>query len=207
MTFDLPTLQSFLNATFQAGSIGFLLIASCAWAGRYFANRAIDTRKAEFERQLEQTKADLNREIERTKSQLNADAEKIRAELSHETDTHRFRLKKLELLFDREIEVTGEFLQIHREIRPTWRHPDIEWSDAIREVTDRLWRTETVLADFLVKHGTVMTAAARSALQKSIEIATSHKFDADIEYQTNYLDGFLEELAKVERELLAVVRA
>jgi len=207
MTFDLATLRSVLNVTFPTGSIGALSILACAWAGRYFANRAINTRKGEFEHQLERTKADLSRELERTKSELNADAERIRAELSREADTHKFRLKKLELLFDKEVEAAGEFLQLHRKIVPTWSHPDMDWSDTTREVTDRLGTTERELSAFLVKHGTVMTAAARSVLQKSIEIASSHKFDADIEYQSSYLEDFLTQLTNVERELLAAVRA
>jgi hypothetical protein len=207
MALDVSNLMSVLNLTFQAGSIGFVLIGACAWAGRYFANRAIDTRKAEFERQLERTKSELSQELEITKNRLSAEAEKIRAELSREADTHRFRLKKLELLFDREVEAANKFLQLHRAIRPMWRHPDMDWSDAVREVTDQLAKTETQLSAFLVEHGTVMAASARVALQKAIKTASNHKFDADVEYQTNYLEGFLEELAEVERELLAAVRA
>src|SRR5208283_75917 len=105
-----------------------------------------------------------NRTIEGRKAELNQELERIKAELSRETETHKLKLKKLELIFNKELDAASEFMKTHREIRPSYSHPDMDWDDASMDVLQRLDKIEIDLISFLVKYGAVITKSAREQL-------------------------------------------
>lgn len=162
----------------------------------------------------------VNKEIERQKATLNRELERLKAELSKETETHKLSLKKHELIFNKELDAAGDFMKLHRQIRPTYSHPDMDWSDACADVAHRLDKIETNLETFLVKHGAVITTSAREQLNHCIVLASHNKFGSFEGEQIGDLLGnqlinearnkageLLETLPKIEEQLIAAVRS
>jgi hypothetical protein len=171
------------------GGAGVVLTAFCVFLSNYVANRTIEGRKAE-----------LNQELER-----------IKAELSKETETHKLKLKKLELLFNKELDAAGDFLKAYREIRPSYSDPDMDRDDVCSDVVHRLDKIETDLNSFVVKHGAVITTSAREQLYECILLASNYKFGMVEEGQLfdeakNKAGELLEKLGTIEEQLIAALR-
>ena len=94
------------------------------------------------DRSLAKHKEELGRESERLKNDMAQSGgqtlERLRADLGRETETHKLALKKLELLFDRQVEAASEFMTLRRAIDPKKAHPDEEWDEA-QEKLAKAW--------------------------------------------------------------------
>ena len=144
------------------GSAGVLIsICAAIWASvsAVITSRMIERRKAQLNIELERTKADLNRELEGFK-----------ADLSKENEAHKLKLRKLELIFNRELEAAGEFLKMHQQIQPRYSHPDMIWDDATQAVAESFGTTENRLQDFMAKFGPVLDAPVRKSLDECISL-------------------------------------
>ena len=154
----------------------------------------------------------VNRVIESKKASLNQELERLKAELSKETETHKLRLKKQELIFNKELEAAGDFMKLHREILPTYSHPDMDWDDACGEVAQRLSKIETDLDSFLVRHGAVIRTSARKLLSECRSLASNYKFgcieEAQLFHEAKTKAGeLLEKLSKIEEDLIEAVQS
>jgi len=157
----------------------------------------------------------VNKEIERQKGALNKELERLKAELSKETESHKLSLKKQELIFNKELDAAGDFMKLHRQIRPSYSHPDMDWDDACMDVANRFEKIESDLNSFLVKHGAVITTSARKLLDNCIALASHNKFWS-FEYPDEPQGSaiakkkageLLDELGKIEEQLIAAVRS
>jgi hypothetical protein len=153
----------------------------------------------------------VNREIERQKAALNNELERLKAELSKEAETYKLSLKKQELIFNKELDAASDFMKLHRQIRPTYSHPDMDWDDACADVAHRLGKIETDLESFLVNHGAVITTSAREMLAECILLASHYKFGGIEEGQLfdeakNKADELLDKLREIEKQLIAAIR-
>jgi hypothetical protein len=160
-------------------------------------------------RMIERRKAQLNTELERTKAELTRELEGFKADLSRESEAHKFKLKKLEIIFNRELEAAGEFLKLHQEIEPRYSHFDMGWEDATQEVAESFGTTENKLQTFMAKFGAVLDAPVRKSLDECISTASSHKFDfreGDERGARAKAEELLKKLAVIENDLLKAVR-
>jgi hypothetical protein len=157
----------------------------------------------------------VNKVIERQKGALNKELERLKAELSKEIESHKLSLKKQELIFNKELDAAGDFMKLHRQIRPSYSHPDMDWDDACADVANRFEKIESDLNSFLVKHGAIITTSARKLLDVCIGLASGTKF-WDFEYPDepqgsayakNTASKLLDELSKIEEQLIAAVRS
>lgn len=154
----------------------------------------------------------VNKEIERQKADLNKELERLKAELSKDAETHKLNLKKQELIFNKELDAAGEFMKLHRQIKPAYSHPDMDWDDACADVAHRLDKIEAILESFLVKHGAIITTSARALLTEGISLASTYKFDSIEEGQLFHqaktkAEDLLNKLDKIEDQLIASVRS
>jgi hypothetical protein len=83
-----------------------------------------------------------DRSNERYKAELGRETERLKAELGKDAETHKWKLKKKEILFQKEFEAALDFFALRRRIEPRFRHPDMEWHEAMRDVIERFSTSE-----------------------------------------------------------------
>ncbi len=173
------------------GGGGVVLVAICAFISKFIADRTIEGHKAA----------------------LNAELERLKNELAKESELHKLKLRKAEILFDRELEAVAEFGTLYRQIMPRYSHPDMGWDDACDDVASRFTTIEEQLENYLTKHAPVLTEALREKLHHCKTTASHNKFTeyempqdqaaATIKAAAGEL---LEELKNAESGLFALVR-
>ncbi|MER9677028.1 hypothetical protein [Mesorhizobium sp. M0208] len=173
------------------GGGGVVLVAICAFISQFITDRTIEGHKAT----------------------LNAELERLKNELAKESELHKLKLRKAEILFDRELEAVAEFGTLYRRITPRYSHPDMDWDDACADVASRFSTIEEQLENYLTKHAPVLSEALREKLRHCKTTASHNKF---MEYEmpedqatstTKAEAGrLLEELQNVESGLFALVR-
>ena len=173
------------------GGGSVVLVAVCAFVSKFVADRTIEGHKAALAIELE----------------------RVKNELAKETEAHKLKLRKAELLFDRELNATSEFSTLYRRIRPDYSRPDMDWDDACGMVAGNFHSIEKDLEGYLTKHGSVLTAGIRAKLKEGVTFASHNKFGA-YEMPEDQADAagktaagkLLDSLEVVEAELFQLVR-
>jgi hypothetical protein len=99
-----------------------------------------------------------DRSIERHKATLNQETERLKAELGKDAETHKWKLKKKELLFEKEYEAAVAFFELHARYDPQRRHPEYEW-DAVQE---------DLISSFTDADARIRTHTSRNTARRSI---------------------------------------
>ncbi|MBB2823282.1 UNVERIFIED_ORG: hypothetical protein GGD59_006588 [Rhizobium esperanzae] len=173
------------------GGGGVVLAAICAFISKFIADRTVEGHKAT----------------------LNAELERLKNELAKESELHKLKLRKAEILFERELEAVAEFGTLYRQIVPRYSHPDMDWDDACDNVASRFPTIEEQLENYLTKHAPVLTEALREKLRHCMTMASHNKFseyeileDQAAATSKAAAGRLLEELVDIENGLFALVR-
>ena len=102
-----------------------------------------------------------DRSIEHHKAALGQETERLKGELAKETETHKLKLKRQEILFEKELDAAADFSALYRQIEPRFRHPDMDWDEALEDVVKSFTNTEARLRQFIAKHAPVLSQANR----------------------------------------------
>lgn len=201
------------NVLALLGGGGVVLVAICGFLSKFMADRSIEKHKAALTAGLEDQKAALNQQIETYKAVLNTDLERVKSELSRESESYRLKLRKAEILFDRELQAVSEFGVLYRHIWPKYSRPEMDWDDACDDVAQRFDAIEKQLEGYLTKHAPVLTVGVREKLRSCATHASHNKFAAygEPEEQTSAeaqsaAGRLLTELGEVEKELFDLVK-
>lgn len=117
-----------------------------------------------------------DRLIESHKASLSQETERLKGELAKETETHKLKLKREEVLFSREIDAAVEFSKLRRRIEPSYRHPDMDWDEAMEDVVEDLTDTETVLNKFSAECAPFLSPENLKDIETCISLAQNNKF-------------------------------
>lgn len=101
--------------------------------------------KRYLEKKLEQEKADHLSEIKRLESKL-----------GEYSEIHKQKLKNSELFFLRQFEASQALYKLKMEMTPPYRHPDMDWDEAIEEMAENLGDTHRKLQALLIEYFTVL---------------------------------------------------
>jgi hypothetical protein len=195
------------------GGGGVVLIAICGFLSKFVADRSIEKHKAALNKGLEDQKAALNQQLEGYKAALNTELERVKSDLSREAESYKLKVRKAEILFDRELQAVSEFGVLYRKIWPEYSRPDMEWEDACDVVAGNFPNIEKHLEDFLTKHAPVLTSDLREKLRQCTNYAATNKFGAyempeDQASATAQVAAgkLLDELKEVENGLFELVK-
>lgn len=130
------------------------------------------------DRALEKLRSRLNADLETHKSTLNRETERLKGDISREADVHKLNLKKQELLFTKELEAAGAFMQLLRSIFPKVDYPEFDWDDACKHIARSFIQHERDLEKFEIAHGAVINAPVRTLIFKCKSICSVNKFNA-----------------------------
>lgn len=184
-----------LNDVFEiAGAIllslgggSVVIFAFSSWLGKVWAERILAKEKAQQAQALEEFKQQLQDAAERQK----------------------MRLKKSELIFEKEFEAASALVAMYRDISPKFISPDMDYYDACDQVASNFQRIELQLHDFVRTHGAVLTDGVKHLLYLSIGIAGEYKFQINSpeipSSANNAADILLGHLKQAEIEMLTLV--
>jgi hypothetical protein len=171
------------------GGGGAIVFALSNWLGKVWANRL------------------MAREV----AKHSGDLEALRSELVRSTESYKIKLKKSELIFQKEIEAASELVFAIREFLPTFRHPDMDWGDACDEIALDFEKIEKRLNVFLARNGVVIPDLVKDKIGKCIGIAGEGKFQIngmEVSTEGNRMASELyDELWAAEKAILVHVRS
>ena len=133
------------------------------------------------------------------------------ASLTRETETHKLRLKKQEILFGKELDAVLEFIKIRHDLKPKVDDPTMDGYEAGRDFAMRLGQVERVLDDFMAKHSGPISDKARAHLKKALDLTRYNKFritngEPDKVAEEAAEDLLMELLPTIERQFLEDIR-
>lgn len=102
------------------------------------------------------------------KGEISKSVETAKAELSKDLEKHKTRLKREELLFEREIELTKAFVGLRHSLQPSYR-PGMDWNEAAEDFASDLGAVETKLNVFRLTHYHLMP----KPIQKKFDALTT----------------------------------
>ena len=164
------------------GGASIMIFGLSNYFGRIFADRFVETKKAE----------------------LNAENERLKGELSREIETHRIRLKKSETFFQMELDAASKFVALRRKMMPRHHGPEMDWHDACEEIALQSESLESQFSNFIAIYGAVLPDEVVDLLSECIGIAGRNKFDVSSDYVSTEANNAANELYKkaTEAELM-----
>jgi hypothetical protein len=152
-----------------------------------------------------------DRSIERHKATLVQETERLKAELGKDAETHKWKLKKNELLFEKEYAAAIAFFELRRKYEPSRKHPDMDWSEVQEYVIESFTDAEIRIAKFIAEHGPVLSTDSRKLLDECQSLASSHQFAShgydDHKEAEQAADKFLELLREIEGKFTSEIRS
>jgi hypothetical protein len=136
------------------GGISVVTVAIAGFLSRYIAERSIEGHKA----------------------QLGQETERLKGELAKETETHKLRLRKQEIFYEREIDAASAFIALHTDLEPRYRFPDMIWDDVLDDVVDSFGKTEMRLRNYIAKYGAAISADNRNQISSCRLMASNNQF-------------------------------
>ena len=172
------------------GSGGVIVFALSSWLGKVWANRL------------------MAREI----LQHSKDLETLRNELHRDIESYKIKLKKSEVIFDKEIEAASNLVALIRGFLPTNRYPNMDWHEACDEIAHNFERIESSLNDFLSRYGAVLPDEVMADIISCIGIAGDEKFEVmscpEVSPPSNKVaDDLFKRLSEAESSMLAHVKS
>jgi hypothetical protein len=145
--------------------------------------------------------------VDRRKPEL----EKIKSELTQDVETHKWNLKKKEILFNKELEASSAFTEVLHKIMPRYRHPDMDWGQTLHEFAGDLSNVESKLRNFRTKHVFALPDGVREKLEHWIERAEAHQYGiaeggAEGDAARKIAEEMLNALSKIEKELIQDIK-
>ena len=180
-----------LSATILAsiGGAAAIIFGFSSWLGKVWADRLMRRETGEFSRELEA----------------------LKNKFLLESESYKVKLRKSEILFQKELEATSAFVALFRSIHPRHAWPDMDWHDVYDFIASDFHKIEYSLDAFLTVHGAVLGDDVVSNISTCLGIAGDGKFDVDspeISKEANEAAKRLyEELKAVEEKLRAQVRS
>lgn len=184
---ELLELSGVILASLGGGSA--IVFGFSSWLGKVWANRIMVQEKAKFERELREISTKWERELE----------------------THKERLKRYELFFNKKYEAVCELTSYLNRIIPEYSCPEMEIDDVYQDISFDLKEIEKYLENYLVRFKVVLDQEVYELIIQALSAAAEGKF---IEISPNNPSAAWEEgkevyenLRSAEGKLIESIRA
>jgi hypothetical protein len=133
--------------------------------------------------------------------------EQFKSNLQTTLEIHKTKLKKSELLFQKEYEAASAFIFMKQSFLPSNRFPEMDWGEACEDIAQNFGVIETKISSFISLHGAILDETARKLLFNAVGISTENN-SAEPDYNaTKAADSLWGILEKVEKHLLARINS
>lgn len=171
------------------GGAAAIILGFSSWLGKVWAERILNKEKTKYAQQLEEFKSNLTKE----------------------TESHKLKLKKSELIFSKEFEATSALVSLVKDINPSHFQPNMEWYDACDAIAGSFGKIEKNLRNYIMVHGAVLPAAVMDLIAECEGIAGINNHDVhdgDVPESANTAASSLHSKLKLaEKVMLAKVNS
>lgn len=148
---------------------------------------------------------------ERLRSENAKDLERVRSDFLKELEGYKARLRKSELIFEKEVEAASAFVAMVNSIYPEHSRPEMDFHDACDDIAMSFSAIEGQLKSYLLQYGAILVESDRGVLEQAIVCAADGKFEiADPEEVSMRANQLAEKLygllRKLELSLISRVR-
>jgi len=156
---DILAISGTILASIGGGTA--IVFGFSSWLGKVWANRLMEKEKNEHSRELESLKNTFLRE----------------------TESYKIKLKKSELIFEKQFEAASELVALHRSFMPQINFPHMDWEDVVDHYAFSSQKIEKELEKYLSRHGAVLGEAVEEKISECIGVAGWNKFEINKEYE------------------------
>jgi len=114
--------------------ISGLMAISLGWIGKRYLDSKLESEKAVNQENMKSLESRINQSLE----------------------VHKQKVKNGELFFQKQFEASQELYRIKTDMMPPYRHPDMDWHEAIEEMANGLENTHKLLREFMNSYFTVL---------------------------------------------------
>lgn len=138
-----------------------IVFSFSSWLGKVWANRLMENEKNEHSRQLESLKNTFLKE----------------------TESYKIKLKKSELIFEKQFEAASALVALHRSFIPQINSVHMDWEDVVDHYAFSSQKIEEELEKYLSLHGAVLGEEVEEKISECIGVAGWNKFEISKEYE------------------------
>ena len=140
---------------FSIGGGTAIVFGFSSWLGKVWANRIMEKEKNEHTRELEFLKNSFLKD----------------------TESYKIKLKKSELIFEKQFEAASELVALHRSFLPDITFPDMDWEDVLDHYAFSSKDIEKKLKEYLSRHGAILGEEVEEKISECLGIAGWNKFE------------------------------
>lgn len=148
---------------------------------------------------------------EKLRAENAKDLERVRSDFLRELESHKTKLRKSELIFEKEVEAASAFVAMVNVIYPEHSRPEMDFYDACDDIAMSFSPIENELKKYLLRYGALLVEGDRAMLEQSIAVAGQGKFEItgpeEISTKANKLaENLYDLLRNLEISLIARIR-
>lgn len=166
-----------------------IIFGFSSWLGKVWANRLMIKEKAGYSEELES----------------------IKNKLLLEAESYKIKLKKSELIFEKQFDAASKFVALRQSFIPAYEVPNMDWDDACHEIVRNFPEIERELKLFVSRHGAVLDQNVVDKLTSAERIAAEGKFeDSDRSVSRGIIkntEELMNKLELVEKDLLSKIHS
>lgn len=91
-------------------------------------------------------------------------------------EMHALKLRRSELLFEKEYEAACALVALLRQYQPTFHHPTMSWQDACDEIACDFANIDNALGVYLARHAAALPDSVRALIGEAIGLTREHRF-------------------------------
>lgn len=99
--------------------------------------------------------------------------------LALDIEDYRFRIAKMNFIFQKEFEAVSDFWYLKDTLSPSCAYPDMDLEDVYEHIAGKFSAIEVQITQYIAKHGPILPQLVMELLLESRSLAGSGKFDAD----------------------------
>lgn len=125
-------------------------------------------------------------------------------------EAHALKLRRGELLFEKQFEAACTLMALLRQFQPNFHHPTMSWQDACDEIACDFANIDTALGNYLARHAAALPDGVKALLGEAIGLTREHRFKIsgpEVPTSANKAAAVLyDKLWKAEAELLKLIQ-
>ena len=147
----------------------------------------------------------LDGKLENEKSEHEANIKSIESKLNHYLEVHKQKIKNSEFFFQKQYEASQDLYRIKVNMLPPFRHPDMDWHEALEEMSEKLEGTRNELQALLDKYFSVLSPDLVEKLESAMSSSDEGKFYARVDHGMQCADSTYNKIKECSSLLKAEV--